>query len=78
MKNHKVKNPRKAGSLEKDKPIQLGVKTLKRDKNGACTFFENRMRGGVVKVMPFQVGEKALEGKSPKRAVCLRWSKPPV
>jgi len=39
MKNHKVKNPRKAGSLEKDKPIQLGVKTLKRDKNGACTFF---------------------------------------
>ena len=29
MGNHKAKNPKRVGSLEKDKPISLRVKTLK-------------------------------------------------
>jgi hypothetical protein len=54
VKNHKVKNPKKAGSLEKDKPILLGMNTLKWTKKVACIVFGNRMRGGMVKVMTFR------------------------
>ena len=69
--DQKVKNPKRAGSLAKDKPISLGIKTLKWGKQDVYIFFVNDMRGDVVKVMSFQVREKTLEGGKSQESCVL-------
>lgn len=68
---HKAKNPKRVGSLEKDKPISLRVKTLEWVEEGACTFFVNRRRVGMVKVMPFEAGGKTLKGTKAQESYVL-------
>ena len=69
--DQKVKNPKRAGSLEKDKPILLGIETLKWGKEDVYIFFVNDMRGDMVKAMSFQAREKTLKGKKSQESCVL-------
>jgi hypothetical protein len=47
-------NPRRAGSLERDKPTSSGTETLRRGHKVVRARMANLERGGVVKASPFQ------------------------